>query len=180
VFHFSVHEDKKLKRPLNFKHEYQLVFIEKSDGSHVFDLQTGTHRPASPKARTGKLTTCVLATHIAFLFIGTPFNTTLSTTDATTLRIRAHDGSVVFSTPFKADTWHNFAIVIDWDKLTLKVFYSQDAQPLEVVSAVQDNSSAGQGPQGQGDFHFGLLKVCLEASNSVLPHLSFITPISSL
>ena len=108
--------------------------------------------------------------HIALCFIGTPFSTTSSSTNATspTLRIRAHDGTVLFQTPFPLTTWHNFAVVVDWDKLTLKVYYSQDALPLQAVTDVQDNSSAGGGSQGQGDFHFGLLKVCLETS--VLPH----------
>jgi len=39
AFHFSVYAD--TKRPLNYTHEYQAVFVEKPDGSHVFDLQTG-------------------------------------------------------------------------------------------------------------------------------------------
>lgn len=29
------------KHDLNYKHEYQLVFIEPNDGSHVFGLQIG-------------------------------------------------------------------------------------------------------------------------------------------
>jgi hypothetical protein len=41
AFHFSVYADE--KRPLNYTHEYQVVWIEPSDGSHVFDLQIGTH-----------------------------------------------------------------------------------------------------------------------------------------
>ena len=40
AFHFSVHADAQL--PLNYTHEYQAVWIEPSDGSHIFDLQTGT------------------------------------------------------------------------------------------------------------------------------------------
>lgn len=39
VFHFSLKAD--TKRPLNFSHEYQVVWIEPNDGSHVFDLQIG-------------------------------------------------------------------------------------------------------------------------------------------
>ena len=50
AFHFSVYAD--TKRPLNYSHEYQPVFVEKPDGSHVFDLQTGMPQPgiASPKS----------------------------------------------------------------------------------------------------------------------------------
>lgn len=116
------------------------------------------------------------------LFIGTPFNTTASSSTSTTtptLRIRAHDGTVLFHTPFPAATWHNFAIIVDWSSLTLQVFYSLDADPLEAVTKVQDNSSAGRGPQGQGDFHFGVLKVCLQAF-CIATSLSLITPISFL
>lgn len=39
AFHFSVMMDE--QRPLNFSHEYQVVWIEPSDGSHVFELQIG-------------------------------------------------------------------------------------------------------------------------------------------
>ncbi|KAH9973934.1 hypothetical protein BJV74DRAFT_782633 [Russula compacta] len=130
AFHFSVQTD--ATRPLNYTHEYQTVWIEPSDGSHIFDLQ-----------------------------IGTPFNTTLSSPASHVLRIRAHDGTVLFHTPFLQATWHNFAVVIDWNNLTLKVFYSLDALPLQAVTTVQENSSAAKGPKGQGDFHFGVLKLPL-------------------
>jgi hypothetical protein len=39
VFHFSIQIDE--KRPLNFNHEYQIVFIEPNDGTHVFGIQLG-------------------------------------------------------------------------------------------------------------------------------------------
>lgn len=41
AFHFSVMKDD--KKPLNSSHEYQVVFIEPNDGTHVFDLQTGEY-----------------------------------------------------------------------------------------------------------------------------------------
>ncbi len=41
VFHFSVKQD--ASRPLNYSHEYQIVFIEPNDGSHIFELQLGRH-----------------------------------------------------------------------------------------------------------------------------------------
>jgi len=79
------------------------------------------------------------------------------------LRIRSHDSTVLFQTPFDEKTWHNFAVAVDWDKLTLQVFYSQNACPLKSVTKVEDNKGAVKGPDGQGDFHFGLLKVGPEA-----------------
>jgi len=42
AFHFSVQAENSL--PLNFAHEYQTVFIEPTDGSHTFELQTGMIR----------------------------------------------------------------------------------------------------------------------------------------
>lgn len=39
AFHFSVQQDPTAR--LNVTHEYQAVFIEPSDGTHIFDLQTG-------------------------------------------------------------------------------------------------------------------------------------------
>lgn len=41
AFHFSIATDD--DKPLNYTHEYQIVFIEPSDGSHVFGVQLGTH-----------------------------------------------------------------------------------------------------------------------------------------
>ena len=79
------------------------------------------------------------------------------------LNIRSHNTSVLFQTPCVDNTWHNFAVVVDWDKLTLQVYYSQDGQPLKAVTNVEDNSSAVKGPNGQGDFHVGLVKVRHEA-----------------
>ncbi|KAI9437407.1 hypothetical protein F5148DRAFT_896587 [Russula earlei] len=65
AFHFFVRAD--AERPLNYSHEYQAVWIEPSDGTHIFDLQ-----------------------------IGTAFNTTLSSADTHVFfRVRAHDGTVL-------------------------------------------------------------------------------------
>jgi len=41
AFHFSIAADD--SKPLNLTHEYQVVFIEPSDGSHVFGAQLGKH-----------------------------------------------------------------------------------------------------------------------------------------
>lgn len=39
IFHVSVKAD--TQHPLNFTHEYQIVFIEPNDGSHIFEIQLG-------------------------------------------------------------------------------------------------------------------------------------------
>ena len=70
-----------------------------------------------------------------------------------------HALNVLFSTPFTADVWHNFAVEVDWNARTLAVFYSQDAEPLQEVTDTVPNPSAVSGSAGQGDFHFGVLKV---------------------
>lgn len=45
AFHFSIKQD--VRRPLNYSHEYQIVWIEPNDGSHVFGVQLGM-RTSSP------------------------------------------------------------------------------------------------------------------------------------
>ena len=93
---------------------------------------------------------------------GSPFTNptgTLPAADAHNIKILDQGLNVLFSTPFTSQTWHNFAVVIDWDALTLEVFYSTDAQALKVVSPTKDNPGAMLAPDGQGEFHFGLLKV---------------------
>src|SRR6266702_165972 len=42
AFHFSVQAN--TQQQLNFQHEYQPLFIEPNDGTHIFDLQTGMMR----------------------------------------------------------------------------------------------------------------------------------------
>jgi len=46
AFHFSIAADD--SKPLNLTHEYQVVFIEPSDGSHVFGVQLGKHAVINP------------------------------------------------------------------------------------------------------------------------------------
>ncbi|KMS82356.1 hypothetical protein BVRB_033960, partial [Beta vulgaris subsp. vulgaris] len=50
TFHFSLMKDP--KNPLNLAHEYQLVFIEPNDGTHVFEIKYGTayQNTANPPA----------------------------------------------------------------------------------------------------------------------------------
>ncbi|ETW82242.1 hypothetical protein HETIRDRAFT_451809 [Heterobasidion irregulare TC 32-1] len=129
AFHFSLQADP--QRPLNLTHDYQVVFIEPSDGTHVFGLE-----------------------------LGTPFN---QTPDALShsLKLLAHDSTVVFNTSFTDADWHNFAVVVDWTQRTLQVLYSANAQTLQTVTDVVPNTSATAGAAGQGEFHFGVLKLPL-------------------
>ena len=94
--------------------------------------------------------------------LGSPFtNPTgkLPASGAQNFKILDHDLNVLFSTPFTCGSWHNFAIVVDWDSLTLAVYYSAGSQPLKLVSPSRKNQGVKAGPDGQGEFHFGILKV---------------------
>ncbi|KAI0026555.1 hypothetical protein K488DRAFT_92328, partial [Vararia minispora EC-137] len=86
AFHFSMCVDE--ARPLNFAHEYQAVWIEPDDGSHVFDLQIGLSR--------APLLSSLRHTDVVPNNAGTPCNTTLASPN--TLRIRTHNGTPLFST----------------------------------------------------------------------------------
>jgi len=136
-FHFSVKQNEKL--PLNYSHEYQIVFIEPADGTHVFELQLG--RPFS-----------------------VPTVSTLPA-DATFLKVRGHALNLLFEVPFTAGKWHNFAVEIDWSNLTLQVFYSAEDKELRAVTSVVLNPTASTGSAGQGDFHIALLKLPLVNPN---------------
>ncbi|KAJ7615028.1 hypothetical protein DFH06DRAFT_1240391 [Mycena polygramma] len=131
VFHFSIKPD--VSRPLNYTHEYQIVFIEPSDGTHVFEIQLGSPftDPTGP----------------------------LPAENAHSFKIRDHALNVLFTTPFLPRTWHNFAITVDWVNRTLAASYSIDGTPLKVVTPTVPNPTVTAGVTG--DFHFGVLKLPL-------------------
>jgi len=96
--------------------------------------------------------------------IGSPFTIptgSVPVEDAQSFKVLDHNLNILFSTPFTSDEWHNFAVEVDWSNLTLQVFYSVDAEALENVTEVVPNAGVASGSAGQGDFHFGVLKVCL-------------------
>ncbi|KAJ7752577.1 hypothetical protein B0H16DRAFT_1373199, partial [Mycena metata] len=131
VFHFSIKAD--VLRPLNYSHEYQIVFIEPSDGTHVFGIQLGS--PFTDP--TGQL----------------------PVTNAHSFKVLDHALNVLFMRPFVSHIWHNFAIQVDWENRTLMVSYSTEGFPLEAVSSVIPNPTVALG--AVGDFHFGVLKLPL-------------------
>ncbi|KAI0823961.1 hypothetical protein BC628DRAFT_1323671 [Trametes gibbosa] len=131
IFHVSIQKDE--FHPLNYSHEYQIVFIEPNDGSHVFGFQLGSPftNPTGP----------------------------LPAPDAHSFKILDHALNVLFTTPFTSRSWHNFAVEVNWNDRTLAVWYSQDAELLRLVKATTPNPTAVAGPDGQGDFHFTVLKL---------------------
>jgi hypothetical protein len=93
TLHFSIKEDP--AKPLNYSHEYQLVFIETNDfASHVWTLKTGTPFGTDPAS--------------------------LPEGQAKTLRLGSSTAGgameeVLFQTPFDTGISYNFAIQTDWD-----------------------------------------------------------------
>jgi len=114
TLHFSVQLD--AARPLNYSHEYQIVFLETADFSNTqFTLKTGTISGAN------------------------------STTDPKTLNLSGFGAkTTLFQTPFVAG-WHNFGLVLDFAKNTTAVLYSQGTSPLTKATAALPNDLAGGG-----------------------------------
>lgn len=152
AFHFSIMRDE--RHPLNLKHEYQVVFIEPNDGTHVFGIQLGMVDSQAPTTTTAHLTLRFRS--------GSPFtNPTghLPAKNANAFKVLDHSLNVLFTAPFLPGIWHNFAVQVDWNNLTLAVFYSEGRLPLRQVTKVVANPTAPIGASGQGDFHIGVLKV---------------------
>ena len=93
---------------------------------------------------------------------GSPFTNptgVLPAANAHSFKVLDHALNVLFETDFTPYIWHNFAVEVDWDALTLAVLYSENAAQLELVKNTTSNPTAVAGANGQGDFHFGVLKV---------------------
>ncbi|KAJ6489458.1 hypothetical protein DFH09DRAFT_1265819 [Mycena vulgaris] len=129
IFHFSIKAD--LSRPLNYSHEYQIVFIDPNDGSHVFGIQLG-----SPFANsTGQL----------------------PAKNAHSFKVLDHGLNVLFTAPFIHLVWHSFAITMDWDSRTLLVAYSLDGRPLKAVTSTLPLLNPEGSPTDQSDVvHHGI------------------------
>lgn len=96
--------------------------------------------------------------------LGSPFTNPkgdLPVQDAHNFKVLDHALNVLFSTPFTSGCWHNFAVQVDWDNRTLAVLFSKGNMPLKPVTKVMPNLSAAAGTAGQGEFHFGVLKVSM-------------------
>ncbi|KAI6358755.1 hypothetical protein MCOR25_007262 [Pyricularia grisea] len=125
TLHFSVAKD--AKRPLNLTHEYQLVFLEDNKFS----------------------------TNQIVVKTGTIAGQTSNNTNTLNVfgNVNASPPKLLFSTPFAAEGFHNFAIKMDFDKNTTQVFFSKGSEALKAVSKEESNDVSGG-----GQFHFGILK----------------------
>ncbi|OIW32631.1 hypothetical protein CONLIGDRAFT_699488 [Coniochaeta ligniaria NRRL 30616] len=134
TLHFSVMKDG--ARPLNLSHEYQLVFLESNDFStNQLVLKTGTVIGAGA---------------------GDPDTLQLFG------NVNESPPKVLFSTPFQAGVFHNFGVMLDFDKLTSQVFFSTGTTALKAVTQALANDVSGQ-----GQFHFGVLKKGIGGNNIV-------------
>ncbi|KAK3688852.1 hypothetical protein B0T22DRAFT_162731 [Podospora appendiculata] len=125
TLHFSVMKD--AQRPLNLSHEYQLVFLESNDFS----------------------------TNQVVLKTGTILGQATANPDTLQLfgNVNSNPPQVLFSAPFTPGVFNNFAVTLDFNKLTTQVFFSTGTAPLKAVTKALANDVSGQ-----GQFHFGVLK----------------------
>jgi len=126
TLHFSIQAD--AARPLNYSHEYQLVFVETADYStNQLVLKTGTILTGSPNVATNVLQ--------------------LQGTQASS------QPQTIFTSDFTPGTWYNYGIVLDFDQNTVEVLFSEGSAPL-----VSKTSPTSNDLSGKGQWHFGLLK----------------------
>lgn len=135
TLHFSVAKD--AQRPLNLTHEYQLVFLEDNKFS----------------------------TNQIVVKTGTIAGVTNTNTDTLNVfgNVNANPPKLLFSTPFAATGFHNFAMTLDFNKNTTQVFFSKGNAALKAVTQAVPNDVSGQ-----GQFHFGVLKKGLGGGDDVV------------
>ncbi|MCJ1308378.1 hypothetical protein MMC25_002031 [Agyrium rufum] len=129
TLHFSLQADP--HRPLNYSHEYQLVFLETATFStNQFALKTGEVAEviaANPRADPRFL-----------YFQGNVEGPVIKT---------------LFKTPFVVGVWHNFGVVLDFTRNKTTILYSFSDLPLVPVTLPISNDLSGN-----GQYHFGILK----------------------
>ncbi|KFY27522.1 hypothetical protein V491_00872 [Pseudogymnoascus sp. VKM F-3775] len=147
TLHFSVRAD--TARPLNYTHEYQLVFLESADYStNQFVLKTGSIIDDSDPRGHLKKNWLRLVGNVA----------------------NDNGGKTLFEVPFGKD-WHNFGLKLDFTENTTQVFYSPSVLPLIPVTAPIYNDISGQ-----GQLHFGLLKKPIGENFTDMPHEGYQEP----
>lgn len=91
TLHFSIMTD--TQRPLNYSHEYQLVFLESEDFStNQFVLKTGTLLDTSQQANLSAKTLMLFG------------------------NVNADPVEMLFHTDFTDGVWHNFGLELDFDQ----------------------------------------------------------------
>lgn len=126
TLHFSLMADH--ARPLNYSHEYQLVWVERADyATDQIELKTGQLIGGDPTANPRKL---VLQGNQA-----------------------AAQPITLFEVDFVEGIWYNFGLELDFTKNTTRVLFSTDYLPLLPHGPAVSNDISGL-----GEWHFGILK----------------------
>jgi len=111
-------------RPLNLSHEYLNVFHERKDGhGYQFALTLGT-------------------------LVGRE-----KQTNKKNWKMLNRNNEVVFQTPMLTNEWENFAVTLDWERNTMKVWYSKTEEPLQAVTKELPNNN-----DNWGRFEIGVMK----------------------
>lgn len=127
TLHWSMRTD--VHRPLNYSHEYQLVWLESQDYSaNQFSLNTGTLLGSSDTAVDSK---CLLLRGSS----------------------NASPQQTLWKTPFSDGVWHNVALQLDFNTNRLRVFYSTGTAALVARTKWIQNDLSNL-----GQYHFGVLK----------------------
>jgi hypothetical protein len=128
TLHFSLKTDR--SRPLNYSHEYQLVWIENQDyAANQFTIGTGTPYGSNSTPESDAKTLFLLGTSAA-----SPQQT-------------------LWKTAFTPDVWHNFGLVLDFNSNNVQVYYSQGSAPLVRKTGLLSNDLSNL-----GQYHLGVLK----------------------
>jgi len=109
---------------LNLSHEYLNVFHERKDGhGYHFALTLGTLVKREKQ------------------------------TDRRNWKVLNRINDIVFQTPMLTNEWENFAVTLDFEKNTMKVYYSQAQERLQAVTREFPNAN-----DGWGRFELGIMK----------------------
>ncbi|KAF2742130.1 glycoside hydrolase family 131 protein [Sporormia fimetaria CBS 119925] len=120
TFHWSVKQDP--KKPLNLTHEYMNVWHERGDYmGNQFTFSMGLLLPQDG---------------------GDGINTRAKREQ---FRVQDNKNNIIFDVPIDWKNWQNFAVQLDHDKSTIKVFYSKGKDRLRAVTKALPNDNTGGG-----------------------------------
>ena len=77
------------------------------------------------------------------------------------------DGKLIKTFPFERGTWNNFAVQADYKNKKVALYYSVDANPLQLVVSLQDTKKIAN-----TDFHVGAVRLPLEDQKTQSPGAS--------
>ncbi|KAH7381753.1 hypothetical protein BKA64DRAFT_647293 [Cadophora sp. MPI-SDFR-AT-0126] len=142
TYHWSVMQPQDKKRRMNLTHEYMNVWHETNDySSNHFSLNAGVMLEQD-KPKEGNVTTTML--------------------DGRLWKILDRKNNVMWATTIDWEEWQNFAIMLDYEKNTIQVFYSTRYDKLKAVTEALPNDNTGG-----GQYQIGVLKKPTETESVV-------------